>query len=441
MASNGWLMTVPDFPNRLRELEGARRPDGRLRPAPHRDRQGRRRAPLRPARHRRRRAAGDAARAVRRGADRRRRRTSTGSTRSRRRSPTFTPERAERGQRRAGRRDPADRPRVRRGRRGGGYGRIGVSTQGFGAVCQWAIQLLNIVTGNLDRAGGTLFTDPAIDVVGARPDRPRALRRAGAAGCAALPEFGGELPVSVLREEIETPGEGQIRAMLTIAGNPVLSTPDGARARPGARRAGLHGGRRHLHQRDHPARRRDPAADHRARARPLRPGLPRCSRSATPRGSPRRCSPKPTDARHDWEIFREIALRTGDARLRQQDAAAASALTARARLSRQPDRDHRRRCCAPAGPASTMRQLRKQPGRRRPRAAAARPLPGRLQTKDKRIDAAPGAGARRPRPAARPASCRGDGELVLIGRRHQRDNNSWMHNTERLTRASRGTSC
>ena len=102
-----------------------------------------------------------------------------------------------------------------------------MSTQAFGTVCQWAIQLLNMLTGNLDREGGVMFTEPAIDVVGTRADRARATTTSGAAGSAACPEFGGELPVSALREEIETPGEGQIRAMLTIAGNPVLSTPDG----------------------------------------------------------------------------------------------------------------------------------------------------------------------------------------------------------------------
>ena len=107
------------------------------------------------------------------------------------------------------------------------YGRIGVSTQEFGTVCQWAVQVLNLVTGNLDREGGVLFTNPAIDAVGrgligrGHHDRYRSRVRQA-------PEFGGELPVAVLREEIETPGEGQVRALLTVAGNPVLSTPDGA---------------------------------------------------------------------------------------------------------------------------------------------------------------------------------------------------------------------
>src|SRR4029079_10836863 len=44
-----------------------------------------------------------------------------------------------------------------------------------------------------------------------------------------LPEMNGELPVAGLADEITTPGEGQVRGMLVYAGNPVLSTPGGAR--------------------------------------------------------------------------------------------------------------------------------------------------------------------------------------------------------------------
>ena len=157
--------------------------------------------------------------------------------------------------------------------RAAAYGRIGVSAHAFGSVCVWAINCLNILTGNLDRVGGAMFTDPAIDAVGTgligrgHFDLWRSRVRG-------LPEASGELPVSALREEIETPGDGQIRALLTVAGNPVLSTPDGAALRPRPDRPGLHGGGGHLRQRDHPARRRHPAADDRARARPLRPGVP-----------------------------------------------------------------------------------------------------------------------------------------------------------------------
>ena len=108
------------------------------------------------------------------------------------------------------------------------YGRIGLSTQGFGSICQWAIQCLNILTGNFDREGGVLFPEPAVDIVG-KAIVGRGHYDVWRSRVRGIPEFGGELPVSTLREEIDTPGEGQIRAMLTIAGNPVLSTPDGRR--------------------------------------------------------------------------------------------------------------------------------------------------------------------------------------------------------------------
>src|SRR5258705_5442044 len=109
------------------------------------------------------------------------------------------------------------------------YGRIGVSTQEFGGVCQWLINVLNIITGNMDRPGGAMFTRPAFDAVAA----PEGLAPRGSYGrwhsrVRKLAEFGGELPVAALAEEILTPGlstNAQIKAMITSAGNPVLSTP------------------------------------------------------------------------------------------------------------------------------------------------------------------------------------------------------------------------
>lgn len=108
------------------------------------------------------------------------------------------------------------------------YGRMGVSTQEFGSVCQWLINVLNIVTGNLDRVGGALFTLPAFDPVTA----PESLAPKGSYGryhsrVRNLPEFTGELPSAALAEEILTPGKGQIKALVTSAGNPILSTPNG----------------------------------------------------------------------------------------------------------------------------------------------------------------------------------------------------------------------
>ncbi len=106
------------------------------------------------------------------------------------------------------------------------YGRMGLSTQAHGSVCQWIVQLLNLYTGHLDRPGGMLPNDPAMPVTG--PGTSKGHRGRWQSRVRGLPEFGGELPVAALVEEIATPGDGRIRALLTCAGNPVLSTPSGA---------------------------------------------------------------------------------------------------------------------------------------------------------------------------------------------------------------------
>ncbi len=108
------------------------------------------------------------------------------------------------------------------------YGRFGLSTQEFGGLCQWLVNVLNTITGNLDTVGGALFTKPAIDVV----EMSQITGKTGSfnkhqSRVHKLPEFTGEFPVSTLADEILTPGKNQIKAMITIAGNPVLSTPNG----------------------------------------------------------------------------------------------------------------------------------------------------------------------------------------------------------------------
>ncbi|MGE5452698.1 MAG: molybdopterin-dependent oxidoreductase [Acidobacteriota bacterium] len=106
------------------------------------------------------------------------------------------------------------------------YGRMGVSTQAHGALCQWAIQVINLLTGNVDREGGALLTSPAINLIqmGLMGKGHYNVWRSRVRGA---PEFGGELPVSVMAEEMLTPGPGQIKALVTSCGNPVLSTPNG----------------------------------------------------------------------------------------------------------------------------------------------------------------------------------------------------------------------
>jgi anaerobic selenocysteine-containing dehydrogenase len=112
------------------------------------------------------------------------------------------------------------------------YGRVGTCTQQFGTLASWLIDALNILTGNLDREGGAMFPRAA---AGGRnttgiPGKGRGVRlgrwRSRVRG---LPEVFGELPVACMAEEIETPGEGQIKALITLAGNPALSTPNSGR--------------------------------------------------------------------------------------------------------------------------------------------------------------------------------------------------------------------
>jgi anaerobic selenocysteine-containing dehydrogenase len=110
------------------------------------------------------------------------------------------------------------------------YGRMGVSTQEFGLLSTWLIDVINIVTANLDRVGGPMLSTPAIDLVGiANRIGQRGSFDAFKSRVRRLPEFNGELPIVTLADEIETPGPGQVRALVVTAHNPVLSAPNGRR--------------------------------------------------------------------------------------------------------------------------------------------------------------------------------------------------------------------
>ncbi|MGL4176041.1 MAG: molybdopterin-dependent oxidoreductase [Dermatophilaceae bacterium] len=325
------------------------------------------------------------------------------------------------------------------------HGRIGVSTQAHGVVCQWAVQVLNILTGNLDRPGGAMFTPPAVDVVGRGLVGPGGVgrRRTRVRG---LPGCGGERPGATLAEEIATPGEGQVRGMLTIAGNPVSSTPGGHlldRAM-GALDAYVavdlfvNETTRHAHvilpptgplERDH-----YDLVFHLLAVRD------------TARWSPA-LFPREPGTRHDWEIARDLGLavlaerrrRTPGAKNRRMSLRGIrsgldrSTLSAVARL-RMPPARQLDLLLRTGGGGLSLRTVAAAPngldlGPLRPR------LPGRLRTPDKRVDIAV-----RTVLEALPALLRagdagpGPGELLLVGRRHQRDNNSWLHNVTRLTR-------
>lgn len=110
------------------------------------------------------------------------------------------------------------------------YGRMGTSTVRFGTLTSWLVDVVNVLTGNLDRPGGAMF--PTSPISGA--PRPAGPGRGFTTGrwhsrVSGHPEVASELPTALLPEEIETPGAGQVRALLTVAGNPVLSAPDGER--------------------------------------------------------------------------------------------------------------------------------------------------------------------------------------------------------------------
>jgi len=318
------------------------------------------------------------------------------------------------------------------------YGRIGVSTQEFGAVCQWLVNALNIVTGNIDRAGGAMFTLPAFDPVTA----PESLAPRGSYGrwhsrVRKLPEFGGELPVVTLAEEILTEGEGQIQALVTLAGNPVLSTPNG-RDLDRALEAlqfmvsidfYINETTRHAHiilpptsslERSH-----YDLAFHLLGVR------------NNAKFSPALFAPA-HDARHDWEILLELQTRLeGDGVLQRM----------KGKLIKRffgPDRliDLGLRFgpygakLNPFSSGLTLRRLQQAVhgidlGPLKPC------LPERLRTADKQIELAPEVLVKdvdRVKARFFDLSFNSNNHLLLIGRRDLRSNNSWMHNSERLVK-------
>ncbi|HJP36420.1 MAG TPA: molybdopterin oxidoreductase family protein [Gammaproteobacteria bacterium] len=302
------------------------------------------------------------------------------------------------------------------------YGRMGVSVQAFGTLNHWLIQMINIVTGNLDRVGGTLFARPALnDFAKTRPGRFDRFR----SRVSNKPEFDGELPVTVLAEEILTPGDKQVKALFTCAGNPVLSTPNG--------------------------RRLDEALAELSFMVSLDPYINETTRHADiilPPTSPlehdhydlafhamsvrntvrfnEAVFPKPEGALHDWEIFTQLGQRVAtllgtEARPQSPPAELVDGLLRAGNYSE-----------ASGHPAAlTLDVLRDHPsgidlGPLEPS------LPERLLSENRRIRCdVPEclADLARARAAMAPV-----GGLLLIGRRQVRSNNSWMHNYRRLVK-------
>ncbi|HEY9312879.1 molybdopterin-dependent oxidoreductase [Williamsia sp.] len=317
------------------------------------------------------------------------------------------------------------------------YGRMGVSTQRFGTLCQWAIQVINAVTGNLDRVGGALLTDPEINLVDRKLsgrghfDKWRSRVRD-------LPEFAGELPVATLIDEIVTEGAGQIRTLITVAGNPVSSSPGGGHLGPAldgldfmvsidfyvnetTRHADVILPPTMILERDH-----YDLIFHQLAVR----NTARFSRAVVK---------KSTDAKHDWQIFADLTR--GLARARSADTGLLQRLrrlpkqvvpTIRAKASPRVLLD----VLLHTGPGDlTIRKLLATPsghdlGPLRP--GLARKIVAASGT----VDLVPSLVTADLARMHTDLVATADHELLLIGRRHLRSNNSWMNNSTRLTKGN-----
>ena len=342
------------------------------------------------------------------------------------------------------------------------YGRIGTTTQEFGTLASWLVDVLNVLTGNLDRPGGAMFTARgrgAAELLGRAGQRPRRAAR----------------PLALARaraaRELRRAARGGARRGDRDARRGAAPRADHARRQPGALDAelGADGARaggarpvrrgRHLRQRDDAPRRRDPAGARRrssARTTTSRSTSSRCATWRTTRRpscrripacrtSGSRCCgspPSPERARRADARGRRAARPHGRRRARcgarrptrTRRCTAATSTSCSPSWSRAAGRSGCSTCCcAPARTTLTPRRPRGGAARHRPRAARA--APARRAAHAERADRAR-AGSRSsptsPRLRAALARPRDGGGLVLVGRRQLRSNNSWMHNLELL---------
>ncbi len=319
------------------------------------------------------------------------------------------------------------------------YGRIGACIQEFGALTQWLCTLLNIVTGRLDEPGGYMFAKPAIDVIqdlaqdggghGHYADWRSRVR--------GLPEFGGELPAATLADEILTSGDGQIKSLITFAGNPALSLPNSDKLGQALNALDF------MVSIDFYVNETTRYADI------ILPPTSVLEHEHydlvfnliavrnTAKYSPTLFEP-PADARHDWQILAELTkrLELGTSVLSDPETAARSVPHPDAivdqGLSNGPYGEQKDPAIA-----LSLDKLKQAPhgvdlG---PLEAC---LPERLFTQDKRIPLAADVFLKdldRVRQKWFQDAHPDNGfDLLLIGRRHLRCNNSWMHNSERLVK-------
>ena len=316
------------------------------------------------------------------------------------------------------------------------YGRMGTSTQSFGGLCNWLLNVINILSGNMDVEGGMMFTTPAVDLVNAPPGmgaspghwnrwQSRVRQR---------PEFDGEFPSAVMAEEMEEPGKGQIKGLVTVAGNPVLSAPNGPRLE------------RAMENLDGYVAVDTFLNETTKHADVILPPVSPLERShydmifhaLAVRNTAKFSEPlfkKPKGAKEDWEILH--ALHEKIQQRRGQNSV-------RDRLTRQvegyitPERflagylltlSPYRAVKGEMEPTVTMDKLKKSPHGIDLGPLQSK-LPQQLFTKDKSINLAPD--CMLDDVARLNEQQQVSDQMTLIGRRHIRSNNSWMHNAPKL---------
>jgi formate dehydrogenase len=105
------------------------------------------------------------------------------------------------------------------------YGRTGACLGRHATLVNVLLDALNVVTGNLDRPGGSVFARPPIDFTALASRLGLATFDTYRSRVGDLPEVLGQMAAPLMAAEIETPGPGQLRALIVSAGNPLLSVP------------------------------------------------------------------------------------------------------------------------------------------------------------------------------------------------------------------------
>jgi anaerobic selenocysteine-containing dehydrogenase len=295
------------------------------------------------------------------------------------------------------------------------YGRMGVSVQKFGSLCHWLINSINILTGNFDRAGGAMFTAPAFDIL--QIAEGKNIFNRWQSRVRKLPEFMGELPVAALAEEILTDGEGQIKALITSCGNPVLSTPNGGQLENALDKLEF------MVSIDIYINETTSKADI---ILPPATGLETSHydvifNTFAVRNVAKYSAPlfeKNENAKYDWEIFQELYHRLSETEKPLTLVPPEVKLGLGLQFGRY---------------KLSLEELAKQPhGVDLGELKSC--LPERFLTENKRINLAPEVLVNDLKRLKSEANNPNEFPFSLIGRRHLRDNNSWLHNSEMLVK-------